>query len=110
MFKNIGGEEFMDTIIQNALKRKNVEDSPMERFKLQNSSGQTHQNIDYFKQAEEEFGFSVKDLLSPKEIAEELFENEYEKSLNQWLIQHYKTQKRSAEFTNYQSIIDILKE
>jgi hypothetical protein len=45
-----------------------------------------------------------------KEIAEELFKNEYEKSLNQWLIQHYKTQKKSAEFTNYQSIIDILKE
>ena len=45
-----------------------------------------------------------------KEIAEELFKNEYEKSLNQWLIQHYITQKKSAEFTNYQSIIDILKE
>ena len=45
-----------------------------------------------------------------KEIVEELFKNEYEKSLNQWLIQHYKTQKKSAEFTNYQSIIDILKE
>jgi len=45
-----------------------------------------------------------------KEIAEELFKNEYEKSLNQWLIQHYKIQKKSAKFTNYQSIIDILKE
>ncbi|MDH5202340.1 MAG: hypothetical protein OEW69_03650 [Nitrospirota bacterium] len=48
--------------------------------------------------------------LDLKEIAAELFKNEYDKSLNQWLIRLYKTKKKSAKFTNYQSIIDILKE
>jgi len=60
MFKKIGGKFGMETIIQNALNRKPVEDSPVDRFKLQNNSGVTQENIDYFRQAEEEFGFSVK--------------------------------------------------
>lgn len=45
-----------------------------------------------------------------KEIVEELFKNEFDKNLNQWLIRYYKNQKKSAKFTHYQSIIDILKE
>ncbi len=52
----------MKSIMENALNRKfgNETDSQWDRFKIQNSSGQTQQNIDYFKQAEEEFGFCVK--------------------------------------------------
>jgi len=49
----------MDSIIQNALNRKSVEENPTDRFKLQNNSGVTKETIDYFKQAEEEFGFSL---------------------------------------------------
>lgn len=45
-----------------------------------------------------------------QEIATELFTIESEKSLNQWLIQHYKTSKKSAKLTSYQRIIEILKE
>jgi hypothetical protein len=45
-----------------------------------------------------------------QEIATELFTIECDKSLNQWLIQHYRTKKKSAKLTSYQSIIDILKE
>lgn len=50
----------MESIIKNALNRNTTDDCPIDRFKLQNTSGETRQNIDYFKQAEEEFGFSVK--------------------------------------------------
>jgi cell division protein FtsZ len=51
----------MDTIMQNALKRTlSNETECFDRFKLQTNSGMTKTNIDYFKQAEEEFGFSVK--------------------------------------------------
>ena len=45
-----------------------------------------------------------------QEIAIELFEIEYDKNLNQWLIRHYKTKKKSAKLTSYQKIIEILKE
>jgi len=45
-----------------------------------------------------------------QEIATELFTIESNKSLNQWLIQHYRTKKKSAKLTSYQSIIEILKE
>ncbi|MCK4759564.1 MAG: hypothetical protein KAT69_05915 [Candidatus Aminicenantes bacterium] len=45
-----------------------------------------------------------------QEIATELFEIEYDKNLNQWLIRHYKTEKKSAKLTSYQNIIEILKE
>lgn len=45
-----------------------------------------------------------------QEIAAELFEIEYDKNLNQWLIRHYKTEKKSAKLTSYQNIIEILKE
>lgn len=53
----------MNTIVQNVLKRtfgSEPSDLPLDRFKLQSNSGSTKTNIDYFKQAEEEFGFSVK--------------------------------------------------
>jgi cell division protein FtsZ len=52
----------MISIMENVLKRNtgNETDSQWDRFKLQNNSGAIQQNIDYFKQAEEEFGFSVK--------------------------------------------------
>lgn len=45
-----------------------------------------------------------------QEIAEELFEIEYDKNLNQWLIRHYKTEKKSDKLESYQNIIEILKE
>jgi hypothetical protein len=45
-----------------------------------------------------------------QEIATELFTIEYNKSINQWLIQHYRTKKKSAKLTSYQRIIEILKE
>jgi len=45
-----------------------------------------------------------------QEIAKELFTIEYDKNLNQWLIQHYRTRKKSAKLTSYQKIIEILKE
>jgi len=45
-----------------------------------------------------------------QEIAADLFEIEYDKKLNQWLIRHYKTEKKSAKLTSYQNIIEILKE
>lgn len=54
----------MEGIIENVLTRtfKGETDStdPVDRFKIQANSGVTKSNIDYFKQAEEEFGFSVK--------------------------------------------------
>ena len=45
-----------------------------------------------------------------QEIAIELFEIEYDKNLNHWLIRHYKTKKKAAKLTSYQKIIEILKE
>jgi cell division protein FtsZ len=52
----------MKSIMENVLKRNmgNENDCQWDRFKLQNNSGTIQQNIDYFKQAEEEFGFAVK--------------------------------------------------
>ena len=53
----------MDSIIHSALQRtfgNETDDFPIDRFKLQTNSGLTKTNIDYFRQAEEEFGFSVK--------------------------------------------------
>jgi cell division protein FtsZ len=50
----------MDTIIQSALNKARGEDSPATRFKLENTSGATFSNVDYYKLAEQEFGFSVK--------------------------------------------------
>ena len=51
----------MDSIIQSALKRTTgADDSPANRFKLESTSGATFSNVDYYKLAEQEFGFSVK--------------------------------------------------
>jgi cell division protein FtsZ len=50
----------MESIIQNALARTKGEDVPSQRFKLETTSGATYSNIDYYKLAEQEFGFSVK--------------------------------------------------
>jgi len=51
----------MNSIVQNALGRTMGEDSsPRNRFKLESTSGSTYSNVDYYKLAEQEFGFSVK--------------------------------------------------
>ena len=62
----------MNSILENALSRmpqqsgQNMSQGnsqscgPEDRFKFQTSSGTTKTNLDYFKLAEEEFGFSVK--------------------------------------------------
>ena len=53
----------MNTIIQSALQRtfgNEISDAPLDRFKFQSSSGAINTNIDYFKQAEQEFGFALK--------------------------------------------------
>jgi len=54
----------MNSIIQNALNRTSQDTSQScgseDRFKFQSSSGATKANLDYFKLAEEEFGFSLK--------------------------------------------------
>ncbi len=50
----------METIIRSALRRTAEEESPLTRFKLQSTSGATFSNVDYYKLAEQEFGFSVK--------------------------------------------------
>ena len=50
----------METIIRSALRRTTEEESPLTRFKLQSTSGATFSNVDYYKLAEQEFGFSVK--------------------------------------------------
>ena len=56
----------MDSIIQSALEKTNgtpagnKADSPSDRFKLETTSGATFSNVDYYKLAEQEFGFSVK--------------------------------------------------
>lgn len=50
----------MDSIIQSALAKAKGEDNPLTRFKLESTSGATFSNVDYYKLAEQEFGFSVK--------------------------------------------------
>jgi cell division protein FtsZ len=50
----------MESIVQSALARTLGEESPMQRFKLESTSGATYKNVDYYKLAEQEFGFSVK--------------------------------------------------
>lgn len=45
-----------------------------------------------------------------QEIAKELFTIEYDKNLNQWMMQYYRTRNKSAKITSYQRIIEILKE
>ncbi len=50
----------MESIIQSALAKTKGEESPLQRFKLENTSGATFSNVDYYKLAEQEFGFSVK--------------------------------------------------
>jgi len=50
----------MDSIIQGALKKTLGEESPATRFRLESTSGATFSNVDYYKLAEQEFGFSIK--------------------------------------------------
>lgn len=50
----------MDSIIKSALNRTLGDESPQSRFKLESTSGATYSNVDYYKLAEQEFGFSIK--------------------------------------------------
>lgn len=50
----------MESIVQSALKRSFGEESPQTRFRLESTSGATFSSVDYYKLAEQEFGFSVK--------------------------------------------------
>ncbi len=54
----------MDSIIRSALGKSGYsgghDETSVDRFRIQTTSGATRRNVDYFKQAEEEFGFSVK--------------------------------------------------
>jgi cell division protein FtsZ len=53
----------MDSIVKSALNRTvggTCEDTPQARFKLESTSGATYANVDYYKLAEQEFGFSIK--------------------------------------------------
>lgn len=50
----------MKTIIEGALQKTFGQESPSSRFKLESTSGATYSNVDYYKLAEQEFGFSVK--------------------------------------------------
>jgi cell division protein FtsZ len=50
----------MDSIIKNAIGKPGGEETPQTRFKLETTSGATFSNVDYYKLAEQEFGFSVK--------------------------------------------------
>ena len=50
----------MDSIIRSVVGKSGGEESPAARFKLESSSGATFANVDYYKLAEQEFGFSVK--------------------------------------------------
>jgi len=50
----------MESIIKSALGRSFEGESPSNRFKLESASGATFSNVDYYKLAEQEFGFSVK--------------------------------------------------
>jgi len=49
-----------DSLIRSALARTTGEENPQTRFKLESTSGATFSNVDYYKLAEQEFGFSVK--------------------------------------------------
>jgi cell division protein FtsZ len=53
----------MDSLIKSALARttgNQREDRPETRFRLEPTSGATFSNVDYYKLAEQEFGFSVR--------------------------------------------------
>ena len=53
----------MDSLIKSALARTTSsqrEDRPETRFRLEPTSGATFSNVDYYKLAEQEFGFSVR--------------------------------------------------
>jgi len=50
----------MESIIKSALQRTFGEENPQARFKLESTSGATFSNVDYYKLAEQEFGFAVK--------------------------------------------------
>lgn len=51
----------MESIVRNALgKSASTEESIQHRFRLESTSGATFSNVDYYKLAEQEFGFSVK--------------------------------------------------
>jgi cell division GTPase FtsZ len=51
----------MESIVRSALgKTLGNEESLQQRFKLESTSGSTFSNIDYYKLAEQEFGFSIK--------------------------------------------------
>ena len=50
----------MESIIKSALGRTFEGESPSNKFKLESTSGATFSNVDYYKLAEQEFGFSVK--------------------------------------------------
>src|SRR3989304_700419 len=49
----------MDSIISSALSRSLGDEMP-KASRLENTSGATYSNVDYYKLAEQEFGFSVK--------------------------------------------------
>ncbi len=53
----------MESILKSALGNRGFShesESQVDRFRIQATSGATHKNVDYFKMAEEEFGFAVK--------------------------------------------------
>ncbi len=50
----------MNSIVNNALKKTMMDDSPQNKFRLESTSGATYANVDYYKLAEQEFGFSIK--------------------------------------------------
>jgi len=53
----------MDSIIRNAMNKSGGyagEESPANKFRLESTSGATFANVDYYKLAEQEFGFSIK--------------------------------------------------
>jgi cell division protein FtsZ len=49
-----------ESLIRSALARTTGEENPQTRFRLETTSGATFSNVDYYKLAEQEFGFSVK--------------------------------------------------
>jgi cell division protein FtsZ len=50
----------MESIIKSALGKTFGDDTPQTRTKLETTSGATFSNVDYYKLAEQEFGFAVK--------------------------------------------------
>lgn len=50
----------MESIVKSALNKTLGEEPIQSRFKLESTSGATYTNVDYYKLAEQEFGFSVK--------------------------------------------------